>query len=146
MPSAIHDEPERNLNTNPDARRSGESPSGWWEIAGVRADTRAVLENGAGAIRSDWNIQGRNPLQGPGSGARWDTYNNRTGSRYGVTREPETKMGPSEYFIVVGMVTIGIVIAAVIVVGFYNTVLVPTMAAQVQNALQTGMTADQQRP
>ena len=43
-------------------------PSGWWAIAGPRADTRAILGNEAGGIVNDWNFGGGGGGQGPGGG------------------------------------------------------------------------------
>lgn len=114
-------------------------PRGWWAIADPRADTRAVLEDGSGGIRYGY-YQG--PAPKPGDGV-WDANTGRkTGGRFG--RKPAEKKGGYDY---VGMVlfAVGIVLVVFLIVAFYREVVVPVMASQVQDAVQTGVTADQQR-
>ena len=67
---------------------------GWWAIAGPRADTRAILENGAGSFYDDFT--GRSERQASTRGdTRWDTGGHRT-SKYGSQRQ-EQKKGTWEY-------------------------------------------------
>jgi hypothetical protein len=121
-------------------------PRGWWAVAIARADTRAVLENGAGGIVNDFNPWGMGQGQRPGGGGAWDaSTGQRVGGRYGSARKPDKKGGANEYLMMIALGTALVGLGAFLMVRAYNEIWMPTMAAQVQNAVETGMTADRQR-
>jgi transglutaminase-like putative cysteine protease len=115
---------------------------GWWAIAGPRADTRAILENGAGGFHDDLirPPERQAPTRG---GTKWDIGGNRA-SKYG-RKQQQPQRGAWEYVAMIAFAVAAVAIGAFLIVQFYREVWAPVMATQVQDALRTGVTADQQR-